>query len=53
MSTETPQKPSKGYGKHSIRYWVVLYLVIAVIVYGLVYLLFFHKSGRNSGSFSY
>lgn len=44
---QTPQKPSKGYGKRPVWQWVVIYLVIAVIVYGLIYLLFIHKSGST------
>jgi hypothetical protein len=54
--TPTPQKPSKGYGKHSKKYWVLVYVAIATVVYGLIYFLFIHKSGSSSGSgggFSY
>lgn len=46
---EESTKPTKGYGKHSKMYWAVVYLVVAVIVYGLIYLLFIHKSGGTSG----
>lgn len=55
MSDESPEKPTKGYGKHSVKFWVAVYLAIAVIVYGLIYLLFIHKSGHgsSSGGFSY
>lgn len=42
-------KPTKGYGKHSVWYWVVIYLIIAVVVYGLIYLLFFYNNNGNSG----
>lgn len=42
---DNDQKPSKGYGKRSIWFWVVVYVIIAIIVYGLIYLLFFRKSG--------
>ncbi|MFA5004352.1 MAG: hypothetical protein WC498_03710 [Candidatus Saccharimonadales bacterium] len=41
MDPSEPQKPSKGYGKRPIWQWVVIYVVVAVIVYGLVYVLFF------------
>jgi hypothetical protein len=44
------QKPSKGYGKRPIWQWVLLYVVIAIIVYGLIYLLFIHKSGSSGSS---
>lgn len=54
---ETPVKQgtTKGYGKRPAWQWVVIYLIIAVIVYGLVYLIFFHKGGSTgrSGGFSY
>ncbi len=42
-------KPSKGYGKRPVWQWVVIYLIVAIVVYGLVYLIFFHKGG-SSGS---
>lgn len=51
--SETPLKPTKGYGKHSVRFWILVYVVAAIIVYGLIYLLFIHKSGGSSGGFSY
>jgi hypothetical protein len=43
------QKPTKGYGKRPVWQWIVIYLIVAVIVYGLVYLVFFHKSGGGGG----
>ena len=45
---ESPQKPTKGYGKRPVWQWVVIYIIIAVVVYGLIYLLFIHKSGGPS-----
>jgi hypothetical protein len=53
MPEESSNTPKKGYGKHSKKYWAVVYLIVAVVVYGLVYLLFIHKSGSSSGGFSY
>lgn len=47
MSQPLPDKPGKGYGNHSKMYWILVYLVVAVIVYGSIYLLFFHKSGSG------
>lgn len=46
-TTET--KPAGGYGKRPMWQWIVIYLVLAVIIYGVVYYLFFHKSS-SSGS---
>jgi flagellar basal body-associated protein FliL len=42
---QSPQKPTKGYGKHSIWYWILIYVVVGAIVYGLIYLLFFSGGG--------
>ena len=43
----------KLYGKRPFWQWVVIYLVLAVIVYGAIYFLFLHKSystnSQNSG----
>jgi len=52
MDEEPAKKPTKGYGKHSKMFWVVAYLIAAVIVYGLIYLLFIlfiHKSSSGKG----
>jgi uncharacterized protein involved in response to NO len=45
---ETPQKPSKSYGKRPFWQWAVIYLIIAIVVYGLIYLIFIRKSGGTS-----
>lgn len=39
-----PQKPSGGYGKRPLWQWIVLYVIIGAIVYGLIYYFFFMKS---------
>jgi uncharacterized membrane protein len=52
MSDEPVQKPPKGYGKRSAKQWILIYVVAAIIIYGLIYLLFFHKSG-SGGGYSY
>ncbi|MEX1995317.1 MAG: hypothetical protein WD887_00870 [Candidatus Saccharimonadales bacterium] len=44
------EKPMKAYGKRPVWQWVVIYLVIAVIVYGLVYVLFMRDGGTTDGS---
>lgn len=48
---QAPQKPSKGYGKRPVWQWVLIYVVIAIVVYGLIYLLFIHKSGSTGGGY--
>ena len=46
----TPSPPAKsGYGKRPVWQWVVIYLVIAIVVYGIIYFAFIHKSGSTSG----
>jgi hypothetical protein len=42
-------KPTKRYGKRPLWQWILLYVIIAIIVYGLIYYLFIYKSG-GSGS---
>ena len=49
---QSSQKPSKGYGKRPVWQWVLIYVIVAIVVYGLVYFLFIHKSGGSSGSTS-
>lgn len=58
MATEdpkAPQKPTSGYGKRSKWQWVLIYIVVAIIVYGLIYYVFFRDSGDSSsgGGFGY
>lgn len=43
------QKPSKGYGKRSAWQWIAIYVVVAVVVYGLIYYFVIRDSG-DSGS---
>ncbi len=42
------QKPGKGYGKRPVWQWVAIYLVVAAIVYGLIY--YFFIRGGSSGT---
>jgi len=42
-------KPKGKYGKRPMWQWVVLYLVVAVIVYGLIYYLFMRDSSSTGG----
>ena len=52
QNNQTPQK-SGGYGKRPVWQWVVIYLVIAIILYGLIYLIFFHKGSGSSSTTGY
>ncbi|MBI2591870.1 hypothetical protein HYW36_00070 [Candidatus Saccharibacteria bacterium] len=40
-------KPEKAYAKRSMRQWVVIYLVVAAIVYA-IYFLFIKGDGSSS-----
>ena len=49
---EEQQRPQvaeskKGYGKRPLWQWIVIYLVVAIIVYGFIYLAFIHNSGSG------
>ncbi len=46
-------KPKGAYGKRPLWQWVVIYLVIAVIVYFIVYLIWFHKKSASGASTGY
>lgn len=48
------EKPTKGYGKRPVWQWVLIYVVVAIVVYGLIYY-FFIKDGNSSsgGSLGY
>ena len=50
----TQKVPSK-YSKRPIWQWILIYVVIAAIVYAAVYLIFFRKSGTSTtgGSLGY
>jgi len=56
METQEPQtdkKPAKGYGKRSLKQWVIIYVILAIIVYALIYFIFIRKSGGTAGSSGY
>lgn len=46
-SQQENQKPAKGYGKRPVWQWVVIYLIIGAIVYGLIY--YFAQNGGYGG----
>ncbi len=45
---ETEEKKSTGYGKRSIGQWIIIYLVIAAIVYGAFYYFVLAKRGGKN-----
>ncbi len=46
-NSNKPEKPSKGYNKRPLWQWVLIYIGIAIILYGLIYLIFFNNSGSS------
>ena len=50
MEENKPAPAKKGYGKRTKRQWIVIYVIVAVVVYAAIYFLFMHKSGSSTGS---
>ncbi len=48
-SNNMPEQKPKGYGKRPMWRWVVLYFVIAVVVYGAIYW-FLIRDSSSTGS---
>jgi flagellar basal body-associated protein FliL len=46
-------KPAKGFGKRSLKQWIIIYVILAIIVYALVYFVFIHKSTSTGGGLGY
>jgi hypothetical protein len=51
QDSQPSQKPTNGYGKRPVWQWILIYVVIAIVVYGLIYLLFIHDSGSSTGGY--
>lgn len=50
LGEERQIEGKSGYGKRPLWQWIVIYLVVAAIVYGAVYYLFLHKQNPYSSS---
>lgn len=51
MDQQQPaNKPTKGYGGRSKRFWILAYLVLAIIVYFIIYWVWIRKPGGSGGS---
>jgi hypothetical protein len=48
MEPENNEKPTKGYGKRPLWQWILIYAVVAIVVYGLIYLIFINN-GSSGG----
>lgn len=40
---------TNGYGKKSIWQWIIIYIIIGIIVYGLIYYFVLNKRGGYGG----
>lgn len=45
--TETPTQPVSSYGKRDWKKWVLLYIILGVIIYGLLYYFILSKKETN------
>jgi hypothetical protein len=52
-NNETPQQKPSNYGKRPVWQWVLIYVIVAAIVYGIIYYLFIRKTGGSSGTGGY
>lgn len=52
-SKESSPKSTKGYGKRPVWQWILIYVVAAIIVYGLIYLIFIRNGSSSGGGYSY
>jgi hypothetical protein len=50
---EPGQEPHKGYGKRPWWQWLIIYLVIGAIVYGIAYLVIANTGDNNGGTIQY
>lgn len=50
---QTPQPTGGGYGKRPVWQWVIIYIIVAIVVYGLIYLLFIHKGSGSTSTPGY
>ncbi len=41
------EEEKSGYGKRPIWQWILIYLVIGAVVYGLIYYFVFAKNGKS------
>jgi t-SNARE complex subunit (syntaxin) len=46
-------KSAKAYSKLSLKQWIIIYVILAIIVYVLVYFIFIHKSTSSGGGLGY
>lgn len=49
-NNKNPGKPGGKYGKRPTWQWILLYVIAAIIVYGLIYYFFIKDNGSGGGS---
>ncbi len=50
MADNEETKKDSGYGKRPLWQWIVLYIVIGIVIYGLIYYFVLAKKGGYSNS---
>lgn len=48
---KSESKSTGGYGKRPMWQWVVIYVVVAIVVYGLIYYVFMRDSGAGTSPY--
>jgi len=48
MEEKKSNEPKSSYGKRPLWHWIALYVVVAIIVYGIIYSVFIHKQNPYS-----
>jgi hypothetical protein len=55
--TEPTKSSKKGYGKLRLWQWVVIYIIVAIVIYGAIYLIYGHyhhsTTSTSGGAHSY
>lgn len=45
--SNSPESKKGSYGKRPLWQWIAIYLIVAVVVYGIIYLLFIRGNGSS------
>lgn len=46
---QAPQNSPKGYGKRPLWFWILIYVIVGLIVYGLIYWFVTQGGGGGNG----
>lgn len=51
MNDDKPTPQKSAYGKRPLWQWIVIYLIVAAVVYALIYFIWIHKSGATTSGY--